>query len=73
MDDKKCGFCGYRINPEVMKEHGDISRDDWMSYQTNPVESWCDYYSKMVPDSMRNCPHWISQTKYDAQMIKYGI
>ena len=72
-DENECRNCGYRINPEIMKEAGDISMENWESYQTNPVESWCDYFRKMVPDSNRNCPHWISQSSHDSQMIKYGI
>ena len=71
-EEKKCGLCGYRINPEVMKDAGDISSDDWISYQTNPIESWCDYYSKMVPDSNQKCSNWISLRTHDAQMVKYG-
>ena len=45
---------------------------DWSSYQINPVESWCDLYAKMVPDTMTDCPRWIDFKEYDAQMEKFG-
>lgn len=68
-----CRNCGYRINPEIMKNAGDISEENWFSYQTNPIESWCDYHSKMVADSQKKCSRWISIEIHDAQMIKYKI
>lgn len=70
--DRRCSTCGYRINPIVMREEGDLSDRDWSNFNINPVESWCAHFSKMVPDTRENCPDWISYETYDAQMSKYG-
>lgn len=69
---KKCGICGHRINPIVMHEEGDLLERDWSSFNTNPVESWCEYFGKMVPDTRTDCPEWVSYEVYDAQMQRYG-
>lgn len=71
MSDKKCGICGYRINPEVMKAAGDISERDWIDYNSNPVMSWCEHYKIWAADTSL-CESWLSYEVYDAQMKKYG-
>ncbi|MCF8031664.1 MAG: hypothetical protein K9K66_01275 [Desulfarculaceae bacterium] len=70
---KKCGICGYRINPFVMQEAGDLTHREWVDFVTNPVMSWCDFLREWVPDTRTDCPHWVSYEEHNAQMQRYGI
>lgn len=56
-----------------MKEAGDISYNDWVRFNVNPIESWCDKFKKWIPDTKQDCSSWVSFEDHDAQMIKYGI